>query len=156
MTKTNILADRLKEIFLNGTWIANTNFKDELSHLSLDQATFKVNQLNTIAALTFHVNYYVAGILNFLEEGKLEIKDTYSFDMPTIKSEDDWQELVHSFISNAEKFANIIESMPDEKLDEVFVNPKYGSYQRNIEGLIEHSYYHLGQIVLIKKIIQSE
>lgn len=28
-----------------------------------------------------------------------------------------------------------------------------GSYLRNIEGVIEHSYYHLGQISLIKKMI---
>jgi len=43
--------------------------------------------------------------------------------------------------------------MPDKKLNEIFVNEKYGTYLRNIEAVIEHSYYHLGQIVLIKKLI---
>ncbi len=28
-----------------------------------------------------------------------------------------------------------------------------GDYLRNIDGMIEHSYYHLGQIVLIEKLI---
>ena len=41
----------------------------------------------------------------------------------------------------------------DEKLEEIFVNEKYGTYKRNIEGMIEHCYYHLGQISLIKKMI---
>ena len=30
---------------------------------------------------------------------------------------------------------------------------KYGNYFRNLTGIIEHLHYHLGQIVLIKKLI---
>ncbi|HBC04915.1 MAG TPA: DUF1572 domain-containing protein, partial [Aequorivita sp.] len=40
----------------------------------------------------------------------------------------------------------------DEKLNEIFADEKYGTYQRNIEGMIEHCYYHLGQISLLKKL----
>lgn len=43
--------------------------------------------------------------------------------------------------------------MDDRILDKPFIDEKYGSYIRNIEGVIEHSYYHLGQIVLLKKMI---
>ncbi|MGJ8593340.1 MAG: hypothetical protein ACSHXF_12375 [Aquaticitalea sp.] len=46
--------------------------------------------------------------------------------------------------------------MPDSQLNAVFVDAKYGTYLRNIDGMIEHSYYHLGQIVLIKKLLQLE
>jgi hypothetical protein len=45
--------------------------------------------------------------------------------------------------------------MPEEKLNQVFVDEKYGTYQRNIDAMIEHAYYHLGQIVLIKKMIND-
>jgi len=43
--------------------------------------------------------------------------------------------------------------MSEEKLDSVFIDEMYGSYRRNIEATIEHSYYHLGQVSLIKKMI---
>jgi hypothetical protein len=46
--------------------------------------------------------------------------------------------------------------MSQNQLDEVFVDKKYGTYLRNIEAVIEHSYYHLGQIVLIKKMILKQ
>jgi len=46
--------------------------------------------------------------------------------------------------------------MPDEKLAEGFVDEKYGNYFRNIHAMIEHSYYHLGQIVILKKIILED
>ena len=46
--------------------------------------------------------------------------------------------------------------MSEEKLDEAFVDEKYGTYHRNIDGMIEHCYYHLGQIVLIKKMLSVD
>jgi hypothetical protein len=73
--------------------------------------------------------------------------------LPPITSEDDWKKLRESLFENAELFAQYVEDMPDEKLDEIFVDAKYGTYLRNIEGVIEHSYYHLGQIVLILKLL---
>ena len=153
MKQSNQIANRLREVFLNGLWIANTNYNDLLSTITFEQATKKVGNLNTIAALTYHINYYLAGLIKVFEGGPLEIKDKYSFDLPPIQCEEDWKALLSSLLSNAENFARQVEQMSDEKLKETFVDEKYGTYQRNIEGIIEHSYYHLGQISLIKKLI---
>ena len=43
MTKSEQLANRLREVILNGTWIANTNFKDQLENLDWKIATKKLN-----------------------------------------------------------------------------------------------------------------
>lgn len=153
MTRSECIAKRLREVLLSGRWIANTNYKEQLLHVTWVQATQKTGNLNTIAALTYHINYYLAGLLQVFDCGILEISDQYSFNLPTIQSEKDWQKLVTELLTNSEKFANQVEQMPDEKLDETFVEEKYGTYLRNIEGVIEHSYYHLGQISLIKKLI---
>ncbi len=80
---TTQLANRVRELILNGTWIANSKLRGQLSDLTVEQAITKIDALNTIATLTFHLHYY-------------------------------------------------------------------------IEGMIEHSYYHLGQIVLIKKMISGK
>ncbi|MBK8515440.1 MAG: DUF1572 domain-containing protein [Saprospiraceae bacterium] len=153
MTRSQSLAVRLREVLLNGIWIANTNFKEQITGLNWQQSIQKVENLNTIALLVFHINYYLAGILNVFNAGKLEIKDKYSFDLPEIKSEDDWKALVNDFLINSENFAEKVEQLDDNMLDQPFVDEKYGSYLRNIEGVIEHSYYHLGQISLLRKII---
>lgn len=154
--RTKQIADRFREVILNGVWIANTNYKDQLSNVHWEQAITKIGSLNTIALLTFHINYYVSGVLNVFNGGPLEIKDSYSFDAPKITSEEDWHRLRNDLYTNAEEFANLIQSMPDDQLDEIFVDKKYGTYQRNIDAMIEHSYYHLGQITLIKKMISNE
>ena len=153
MARNLAIANRLREVLLNGKWIANTNFKEQILSVNWEQAIQKVGNLNTIALLTFHINYYLDGLLNVFNGGRLEIKDKYSFDLPEIKSEKDWNKLVNDFLVNSEIFANQVEHMEESMLDQPFADEKYGSYLRNIEGVIEHSYYHLGQVSLIRKMI---
>lgn len=156
MKATSALAKRLKEVIINGKWVAGTNVKEQLADLTYEQAVIQVKGLNSIAALTFHINYYISGVCDFFENGRLEIRDKYSFDMPPIKSEDDWANLKNQLISNTEKLASHIENLSDSDLSKVFVDEKYGDYRRNIEGMIEHCYYHFGQIRLIKRLLEKE
>lgn len=153
MSRSKLIANRVREVLLNGHWIANTNYKEQIQSVSWRQASQKIENLNSIAMLTYHINYYVAGILQVFNGGLLEIRDIYSFDAPAITSKTAWENLMNEFLSNAEKFVVSIEKIEDQKLDTVFVDEKYGTYLRNIEGVIEHSYYHLGQISLIRKLI---
>lgn len=147
------LARRLREVLLDGKWIANTNYQDQLSMVNWQQATQKIGSLNTIAALTYHINYYLAGILNVFEGGDLEIRDKYSYEMPPVQSAEDWDRLRNELLTNAERFAGHVERMSDGQLEAPFVKEEYGNYRRNIEGVIEHSYYHLGQVSLIRKMV---
>lgn len=152
MTQSIQIANRFREVILNGTWIANTNFKDQLLNLDWQTATKKVDSLNTIAVLAQHIHYYIYGILNVFNGGTLDIKDQFSFDFPEITSQEQWNIFLDKFWNDAEDFATLVAQMSDAKLNTAFVDEKYGSYHRNIEAMIEHSYYHLGQIVLLKKL----
>lgn len=150
------LTSRFREVILNGTWIANTNFKNELNNLDWKIATSKFQNLNTIAILAQHIHYYIKGVKNVFLGGNLEISDKYSFDFPDFKSEKDWEIFLDKFWRDSEEFALLIEKMDEGKLSEPFVEEKYGTYHRNIDAMIEHSYYHLGQIVLIKKMLNNQ
>ncbi len=156
MTKSKDLANRLEEVLLNGNWIAKTNIHEQLNKTDWKQAIAKIGNHNSIAELTFHINYYVGGILNVLKGGDLEIRDQYSFEMEDIRSETDWQQLVQSFIENSNSIVKIIPNIPEHQWNEPFVKEEYGSYARNIEGLIEHSYYHFGQISLLLKLTKTD
>ncbi|MBK8635554.1 MAG: DUF1572 domain-containing protein [Saprospiraceae bacterium] len=153
MESAQQLANRLREVILNGTWIANTNYQTLLADVHLEMANMKIGSLNTIGQLTFHINYYIDGVNHVFDHGLLEIKDIYSFDMPALETEIDWKMLKKQLFQNAEDLAFHVEKMTPQELDAIFVLEKYGTYRRNIEGMIEHAYYHLGQISLIKKMI---
>ena len=116
-------------------------------------ATAQYGSLNSIALLAQHIHYYINGIKNVFLGGNLEIKDKFSFDFKPMESQLEWEVFLNTFWQDSEEFASLIEQMAETKLDEVFIDAKYGSFQRNIDAMIEHSYYHLGQIVLLRKLI---
>jgi hypothetical protein len=149
------IAKHFRDVFFGGNW-TDVNLKSTLSDVNWQQAITKVHNFNTIALLVFHINYYISGVTKVLQGGPLDISDKYSFDMPPIQSQQDWEKLVNKTFADAELFASLIEQMPEEKIVKDFPESKYGSYYRNINGIIEHTHYHLGQIVLIKKLAQQE
>jgi DinB superfamily len=149
------IAKHIREIHFGGNW-TSVNLKDNLADVSWQQATITVYSFNTIATLVYHINYYVSTVLRVLQGEPLNAHDKYSFDLPPIQSQQDWEKLLNKTWADAENFASLIEQLPDHKLMENFSDEKYGNYYRNLHGIIEHTHYHLGQIVLIKKILLQQ
>ena len=154
MELTKQIAKHFREVHFGGNW-TSSNLKDNLADVSWEQATTQVYSINTIATLVFHLNYYVSGVLKVLQGGPLEIRDKFSFDLPPIRSREDWEKLLDKTWADAEHFASLVEQLPESKLWEDFTDSKYGNYYRNFHGIIEHLHYHLGQIVLVKKILSQ-
>lgn len=155
MNSTQKIAKQYRDVFFGGNWTF-VNMKDTLSDVDWVTATTKIHNLNSIAALVFHIDYYVQPILGVLRGGPLTGSDKYSFEVPAISSEEEWQSLVSKALADAQLLAGEIEKLDESKLDEIFGDPKYGDHYRNLHGLIEHTHYHLGQISLIKKMIKEQ
>ena len=154
MNLTEQIAKHLRQLHFGGNW-TSVNLRESLADVTWRQATKKVYSFNTIAILVYHTNYYISEVSKVLEGEPLTAKDKYSFDHPPIESQEDWEKLLDKTWTDAENFASLIERLPESKLWETFTDEKYGNYYRNIHGIIEHTYYHLGQIVLIKKLVSQ-
>ncbi len=152
MTFSSQIAKHLRDVHFGGNWTVSC-LKDVLADVTWVQATTQVYSFNTIAALVFHVNYFVSVTSKVLEGSALDAHDKYSFDLPPVTSQEDWEALLNKTWADAETFATLIEELPESMLMENFTDEKYGNYYRNLHGIIEHTHYHLGQIALIKKII---
>lgn len=59
----------------------------------------------------------------------------------------------------------MVREMEEDQLSGPFIAPQYGSCYRNILdgscyrnilGIVEHSYYHLGQISLLRKMLDHQ
>lgn len=152
MNLTKQLAKHLRDVHFGGNW-STVDLKSTLEDVDWKQANMQVYSLNSIAALTFHMVYYLDVLITVLEENKLVGKDELSWITPAIQSQEDWKEMQEGIWEKAEKAASLIEALPDEQLIQNFIDPKYGTNYRNIAGIVEHMHYHLGQIVLIKKLL---
>ena len=154
MNLTAQIAKQFRELHFGGNW-TSVNLKETLADISWQQAVTKIHDLNTIAALVYHINYYVSAVLKVLQGEPLKASDKFSFDLPQIQSEADWENLLNKTWSDAENFTKLLEQLPESRFDEIFTDEKYGNYYRNMHGIIEHTHYHLGQIMIIKKILQQ-
>jgi hypothetical protein len=152
MNLSSQIAKHIRDVHFGGNW-TTSNIKDNLSDVTWQQATTKIDSFNTIATLVFHMNYFVNAVLEVLQERPLNAHDKFSFDHPPVNSTEDWQNLIDKTLDDAEKFAVLVGQLPEHKFWEDFSDKKYGNYYRNIQGIVEHCHYHLGQIVILKKLM---
>jgi hypothetical protein len=153
MTIVHQIAKHFRDVYFGGNW-TSVNLKDTLADIHWQDATTKLYDLNSIASLVFHINYYVAPVIKVLQGEPLVASDKFSFTLPAITSENDWQKLLTSVFKEAELLACQIEKLDEGILFESFTDTKYGSYYKNLQGIVEHTHYHLGQISLIKKMLK--
>lgn len=154
MTLTDQTAKHLHDIHFGGNW-TTTNLKEVLSDVTWKEAIAKIDDFNSISELAYHVNYFVGALLDVLEGRPLTTKDKFSFDCPSISSEEDWKTVQDKIWDEANRTVLLIKELPLEALEHDFADEKYGSYYRNIHGVIEHMHYHLGQIVILKRLIRK-
>jgi len=150
MGKAEEIAKQIHRAFFGENW-CGVSLRKAVELITFEQAAHPQPHSHTIAELVFHIGYYFEGVGAVLKGGSLEIKDKFSFDMPSVQSEADWQALLERTWQNAADFTHLVEGLSDEQIAGTFVDEKYGDYYRNLTGLVEHLYYHLGQIVLLKK-----
>lgn len=154
MKVQNQIAKHFREIHFGGNWTVS-NVKDQLKDVSWEEANKKIDDLNTILILSVHMKYYVSAVLRVLQGGALVAKDELSF-THNLQNQEDWDAHVHSYLEEAEELAGLIENLSEEEIYSDFTDSKYGSYYRNLHGIVEHTHYHLGQISLIKKFIRKD
>jgi hypothetical protein len=150
MTPVQHISRQIRSAFFGSNW-CGVSLKQELNDLPVEQAIRSQPHSHSIAELIFHIGYYFQGVGVVLRGGPLEIRDKFSFDMPAISTESEWEALLERTWQTAEDFIQCVERLSEEQLSGTFVDEKYGDYYRNLTGIVEHLYYHLGQIVLLKK-----
>lgn len=149
-----VIAKHFRDVHFGGNW-TSVQLRATLQDVSLEEALHQREGFNSIAVLAFHINYFVAAVLRVLEGGPLDAHDKFSFSHPPIRNAADWQALLDKLWQDAERFAALVEQLPDERLHSDMADPKYGSWYRNLHGIIEHTHYHLGQIVILKKLLRG-
>lgn len=154
MNVSTQISKHLKEVYFGDNW-TYSNLQQHIKDVTWKEAIHTIEGINSIATLVYHMNYYVQEVTKVFEGNELKASDKLSFTHPPIKSQTDWDQFLETVFADALHFADLIDKFPSKKLTEDIAAPKYGSYYRNLHGIIEHLHYHLGQIVILKKIIRQ-
>ena len=155
MRITDAIASHIRECFDGENW-TSVNIVDTIKDLNWQQAQQRTaGSQNTIASLLHHL-YYWNGIMRQRISGiNPSVPDANGFDVNELRNENDWNELKEKARQSFIHLADAIKNLPEERLFETSPTGK-SSYYKNFQGIVEHAHYHLGQIVIIKKLINNK
>jgi len=152
MTLSQHLSSHIKKLYYGGNY-AGSNVTQQLKGLTWEQANIEIDGCNSIVTLVYHCHYYLNSVQQVLDGKELIGSDAESFRHPALTSKKAWETFQQTIFMEANDFAESVAGLSEEQLWNVFVKEEYGTFYRNIQGVIEHTHYHLGQIALLKKML---
>ncbi len=154
MTTSQQIAQHLYDVHKGDNW-TDVNIRNTLDNVTWQQAiAITAASKNSIAALLYHIGFYTNIVHQRLQGTDPYINDINGFDHASIGNEEDWKEIIKQCFEAALSLEEYLQNYPDDKLFMPLFEDRPTAY-KTLHGLIEHTHYHLGQIVLIKHLVQQ-
>ena len=147
-TEIQRLIDILEHTFEKNAWHGPA-MMEVLTEIDERIVNKKLNDTHSILELVAHMTAW----RNFVTErllGNTSFEVSEEMNFPASSS---WSQAVDSLRQSQSRLIDSLEKFPVERLNELVANRPY-KFSTMAHGIIHHDLYHLGQIVLIKKIHQ--
>jgi hypothetical protein len=152
MKIAQLVAKHIEEV-VHGNW-TDIYLDDTVADITyMEAVTLPAGITNSIAMLLRHISFYNDVVMERLANKEPSIDSSNGFDV-IVNNEEEWRQLKTTCLGSFEKLAAAVSELADEKL---WGSPPSGggTYYKMLHGICEHAHYHLGQIVLLKKIIRA-
>ncbi len=135
---------QLNDFYNGNSWVTD-NLKKKIFSLPEDIAMQKApGNTHCIAELVSHINAWRNFVVQKLTgNDDYDIEDNSAADWPIVPA--NWKKLQKEFETCHTNLVNAIKSLPVEKL-QASVPGRIYSFLYLINGIVEHDYYHYGQI----------
>lgn len=154
MKITEQIAQHLTDVHNGDNW-TDVNIKQTLADVSFEEAMMQTAaSVNTIAMLLHHISFWNRVVAERAAGKVPVIGADNGFAIQPIDSEAKWKALQEDNIKSANELSAAIRLFGEEKLA-LPILPEHSSAYKNFQGQVEHVHYHLGQIVMIKKLIKG-
>lgn len=141
----------LRHIYFGPAWHGPA-VMEVIADLPVEKLTRRIEKSNNIAELVYHMaSWRIYAIKKLEGDVDYDVDDETNFLKLDHVSEKEWEILLDRLESSQEKLAHILEAIPESKLMEKVPGRQYNFYFL-LHGIIQHDLYHLGQIVLLKKL----
>ena len=131
-------------------WIG-VNFKEVLHEVNAAKASADSSGgTNNIWQLVAHITYWRTTVVNRLT-GTNNPPPFADFLLPAELNEENWRQALHDFEAAYHLLRNAIHNFKDDHLDKPSPTEEQTYYQL-IMGCLQHDAYHLGQMMLQKRL----
>ncbi|KUJ61344.1 hypothetical protein AR687_12925 [Flavobacteriaceae bacterium CRH] len=152
MSESKRVSNLYQSIYNGNPWLEVT-LADTLKDVTAAQAIKKVNpNLNTIWEIVNHLIQWRRNILRRVQ-GEIITTPDHNYFVPILdSSEPAWEQSLQSLAKSQELWSTFLSDFDDAGFDKIDPNNNHNFYE-DIHGIIQHDVYHLGQIVILKKLL---
>ncbi|MBL8205822.1 MAG: DinB family protein [Blastocatellia bacterium] len=161
MPETKRIADQLKRAYEGPAW-HGPSLLEALSGVTARQALARpIPNTHSIWQLVLHIAAWMDAVRERIENGP--VREPADGDWPEITdtSETGWQATLDLLTQRQQALLSVLTNLTDEQLKRRLgaehdppTASGYSAYY-NLHGVIHHNLYHVGQIVLLKKLLQE-
>lgn len=154
MKITELIAQHILDVHQGNNW-TEVDITGTLKDVTWQQAaTLTQASPNTIATLLHHLSYWNRVMVQRVNGIKVEVPESNGYEMPPLQTVCDWEKLKEDNLQSAHELAEAIRDFNETKLEQPILPGSSSSY-KNLQGSVEHIHYHLGQMVILKKLVKS-
>lgn len=156
VSETQRIAEQLRLALQGDSW-AGVCVKAVLDGISAEQAAARpLAQAHTIWELALHIEVYLTAALEPVAGKPLPhiYKTAEDWRTPPDTSPPAWQQTVAQLLRSGNVLADAIERLDPARLTHTVPNRDYDLYYL-LHGVVQHTLYHLGQIVMVKKVLEA-
>ncbi|RAJ06821.1 DinB family protein [Chitinophaga skermanii] len=150
MNNLLLMAESLQHLYNGQPWL-DVTVMEHLSGMDEHQALRRLGDSHNTWELVNHLIFWHQNVIRKLSgEPTMQDGDLPDFYVPENTHEENWQATLHRLHHSFEMMVNTIQGYPPHKLYDVITGTQHTAYYY-IQGVVSHTAYHLGQIVLLHK-----
>ena len=153
MNITALIAQHVIDVHEGNNW-TEVNIVNTLKDVTVQEATTLTKASpNTIASLLHHISFWNRVMVKRTQGIAVAVNEANGYDVPPL-TEETWLALKEDNLRSAQELADAVKAFDESKLMDPII-PNYSSAYKNLQGAVEHIHYHLGQVVILKKLAKA-
>ena len=154
MKETERIADQLRRAFHGDAW-SGPSVKDVLEGVTAEMGARRVlPEAHSIWELVHHITAWMDIVRRRAEGETVEVTEDVNFPPVRDRSEAAWQESLKQMEAAEAALRNTILGISESRLEEPAV-PGGDAVYILFHGAVQHSLYHAGQIILLKRFVTT-
>lgn len=155
MKETLRIKSLFEKLYDGHPWI-DVNLLHTLAPLTAQQAAARViPQLNTIWEIMNHLISWRKNVLQRIQGSVITTPDNNYVEPVKNTSEKAWKNTLRQLAATQESWVQLLATFDKKDFEKIYSNNQM-SYYEHIQGILQHDAYHLGQIVLLAKLVQQQ
>lgn len=152
MKETDRIRQLFKDLFDGDPWLG-VNVLSTLEGITAEKAAVKIAPgRNSIWEIVNHMTSWRRNVLRRFD-GKVIPRPEHNYILPVeITTEEAWRESIERLKESQEQWLAFLETADEDSLASIYPGNQ-GSYYYHMHGILQHDAYHLGQIVMLTKLV---